>query len=242
MPNQNEKRVVIELPPNEKEHNALLASTQSHLALLKEYRASTESFEKLRSADLVETMWRFIWLESDIYLDTVLVKGKMRDILLEQTLDILRFCLMSSWILQLDAPTIAFSEVLKRTIHSLRDTVGQEFKQEGLKEFETIQNEKDYVLRIVHLDRLIATLKDSFMLDMDEKKVDDKMELFTKGSVPPKEGRRFIYDGMLTKRTRRGKLRTYRVSLDGGVSFSSSCSVISLYMRNALSSMSISLI
>lgn len=213
MPNQNEKRVVIELPPNEKEHNALLSAIQTYLALLKDCRRASDQFEKLRSGDVVETLWRFVWLECDVYLDNVLVKGKIRDVLLEKSLDILRFCLMASWTLQLEAPEKAFTDVLKRVANSQKDTLAQEFNQETMKELNCVLNEKDYVSQIGHLNRLISTLKDSFTLSMDEKKVDDKMELFVSGSVPSQEGRRFIYDGMLTKRTHRGKLRTYRVSV-----------------------------
>ena len=213
MPNTNEKRVVIELPPLEKEHNALLASTQSHLALLKEYRSSMQGFEKLRAVDVIETMWRCIWLEFAIYLDTVLVKGYLREELLEKSLDMLRFCIMTCWTLSLDVPEMAFLDILKRATSSLKDTTGHELKMEGSKELDIVLHEKkDEVSRIFHLDRLIAFLKDCFIMSLDNKIVDDKLDLFVEGSIEPEGGRKFIYDGMLTKKTHRGKLRTYRVS------------------------------
>lgn len=228
MPNQNEKRVVVELPPDEKEHNALLAATQTHMALLKDYRLAFQLFDNQRSADMIETMWRCLWLEFAVYLDTVLVKGYLREELFEKSLDMLRFCLMTSWELKLEAPDKAFIDILQRTTGSLKDTTGHELHIDGSKELDSVMNEKnEYISRVFHLDSLISILKDCLMLSLDTKKVDDKMELFVDGSVPPEEGRKFIYDGMLTKRTHRGNLRTYRVCVYDLIHHSSFCSVIS---------------
>ena len=45
--------------------------------------------------------------------------------------------------------------------------------------------------------------------------VEDKMEMLVPGSVEECDGRKFIYDGMLTKLTHKGKKLTYRVDLRG---------------------------
>ena len=47
MPNQLENKVVIELPPTQKEHIALLSCVQTHIALLKEYAVKVINRTKL---------------------------------------------------------------------------------------------------------------------------------------------------------------------------------------------------
>ena len=212
MPNQVENKVV-ELPPAQKEHIALLSCVQTHIALLKEYRVNIQLFDKGRSSDTIETLFRCIWLELDIYLDVVLVKGHLQNELLAKSLDILRFCLMSCWFLSLDAPEKSFVDVMTRVTGQLRDSMSQELQSEAAKDLDVIDDgEKEDVVKMLHLEKLISLLKDCYSASLDLKKVEDKMELFKPGSVPEAEGRKFLYDGVLTKRTHRGVLKEYRVS------------------------------
>ena len=91
--------------------------------------------------------------------------------------------------------------------------MSQELQSEAAKDLDVIDDgEKEDVVKMLHLEKLISLLKDCYSASLDLKKVEDKMELFKPGSVPEAEGRKFLYDGVLTKRTHRGVLKEYRVS------------------------------
>lgn len=112
----------------------------------------------------------------------------------------------------MDLPERSFLDVLQRTVSSVRETSGQELQTQGAQLLEGVcDGSKDSVDRIVQLDRLITIVRDCYLLSLDSKIVEDKMDLFVKGSVEECEGRKFLYDGMLTKRTHKGKYLTYRV-------------------------------
>ena len=212
MPNQRENKVVVELTADEKQSISLLAAVQAHLALLKEYRGNKQLWNHHRSSEVVETLFRCEWLELDVYLDTVLVKGHLRPELMELALDTLKFCLIICWTLKMDLPERSFLDVLQRTVSSVRETSGQELQTQGAQLLEGVcDGTKDNVDRIVQLGRLISIVRDCYFLSLDSKIVEDKMELLVKDSVEDCEGRKFLYDGMLTKRTRKGKNLTYRV-------------------------------
>ena len=212
LPNKLTTEVVIDLPPVQKEHIALLSCVQTHIALLKEYSVSVKLFDKARTGDIMEIFFRCIWLELDIYLDVVLVKGQLQHALLPLSLDILRFCLMCCWSLQLEAPEKSFLDVLRRVTGQLKGSMSQEMQNEAATDVDVISDaEKEDVDKMLHLEKLVSLLKDCYSASLDLKKVEDKLELFADGSVLPAEGRKFLYDGMLTKKTHKGVLKEYRV-------------------------------
>ena len=162
----------------------------------------------------METFFRCIWLELDIYLDVVLVKGHLQRELLPLSLDILRFCLMCCWSLELEAPEKSFLDVLRRVTSQLKDSMSQELQNEAATDVDVVDDaEKEDVDKMLHLEKLVSLLKDCYSASLDLKKVEDKLELFVGGSVPPAEGRKFLYDGLLTKKTHKGVLKEYRVGV-----------------------------
>lgn len=214
MPNQltDKKNVVIELSPQEKHNQMLLKAVQTHVALLKEYRFSSQSFDHCRSSDIVSTLFRCLWLEFYIYLDNVLVKGHLRSLLLGNSLDTLRFCLMTCWTLQMELPEKSFIDILRRTTASLREILSNESLNEVNCDLDIVCNEKaESITRMIHMGQLISTLRELFETAISAMQVEDKMELFVPGSVPPSEDRKYIYDHTLTKITHKGVHKQYTV-------------------------------
>ena len=242
MPGQLENKVVVELTPSQKHHIAVLQGVNAHIALLKEYRFSKVIFDDCRSSDVVSTLFRCVWLEFDIYLDNVLVKGHLRSLLLEKSLDTLRFCLITCWTLNMDLPEKSFIDILRRTTASLREIVGNESLNEVNRELDIVCDENmEVVTRMMHLNNLISYLKDYFSFAIDTIKMENKLELFKKDTVPPCEGRKYIYDQHLVKKTHKGVLKDYTVGEWATVTNSSSFSAIASFVqgRTGLGSMNL---
>ena len=183
---------------------------------MKEYRNSAQPWDHHRSGEVVETLFRCEWLELDVYLDTVLVKGCLRAELVELALDTLKFCLIACWTLKMELPERSFLDVLQRMMSSLRETSGEELQTQGAQLLEIVRDRsRDNVDRIMQIGRLLTLVRDCYLLSLDSKVVEDKMEMLVPGSVEECDGRKFIYDGMLTKLTHKGKKLTYRVDLRG---------------------------
>lgn len=216
MPNQltDKKNVVIELSPQEKHDQMLLKAVQTHVALLKSARQASSSFDHCRSSDIVSTLFRCLWLEFYIYLDNVLLKGHLRALIVGLALDTLRFCLMTCWSLEMDLPEKAFIDILRRATASLREIVSNESLNEVNCDLDIVCNEKaESITRMMHMGQLIFHLKELFAAAINARQVEDKMELFVPGSVPPSDDRQYLYDHSLTKITHKGVRKEYTVSL-----------------------------
>lgn len=214
MPNQltDKKNAVIELSPQEKHNQMLLKAVQTHVALLKTYRVTSIQFDHCRSSDIVSTLFRCVWLEFYIYLDNVLVKGHLRPLIFGNALDTLRFCLMTCWSLQMDLPEKSFIDILRRTTTSLREIVSNESLNEVNCELDIVCDENaENIKRMMHMGQLIFHLKELFSMAINAMQMEDKLELFVPGSVPPGEDRKYIYDHTLTKITHKGVLKEYTV-------------------------------
>ena len=215
MPGQLANKVVVELTADQKQSIAILSAVQAHLALIKDHSEIVQDWDEHRSGESLITLVRYEWLELYCYIDTVLVKGCMREKLYERVLATLQFCIITCMsTAALDQPLDMFLKTLSKTVASVRElsiTGLEEMKEQVIPLLNDVCENSKVDDRITPLLRLIQILKQCFMMKVDEQIVENKMDMFVPGMVEEAEGRKFRYEGTLRKRTHKGKYKTYRV-------------------------------